>query len=113
MMTSGGASDGAIGGAMKKVLSLSILAAFALGSAPAHAMTPCGKRADFLKTLKDKFQEESRALGMVGKSSVMEIFTSKTGTWTILVTAPEGRSCIIAAGNSWEDVPPVKNLTAL
>jgi hypothetical protein len=98
---------------MLKAFSIGLLAALALGSQPAAAMTPCGPRADFLKTLKDKFQEEGRALGMVGKSSVMEIFTSKAGTWTIMVTAPEGRSCIIAAGNSWEDMPPVKNLTSL
>jgi hypothetical protein len=98
---------------MLKALSIGLLAAFLLGSVPAQAMTPCGARADFLKTLKDKFQEEGHALGMVGKSSVMEIFTSKAGTWTIMVTAPEGRSCIIAAGNSWEDIPPIKNLTSL
>jgi hypothetical protein len=98
---------------MLKFASLSFLGLIALGSVSAEAATACGSRAEFLKTLKNKFQESSRALGIIGKTNVLEVYTSKEGTWTILVTAPEGKSCIIAAGNSWEELPPVKNLTAL
>jgi hypothetical protein len=98
---------------MVKAFCLTLLAGLALGSVSAEAATACGNRAEFLKTLKNKFQENGRALGIIGKTNVLEVFTSKEGTWTILVTAPEGKSCIIAAGNSWEELPEVKNLTAL
>ncbi len=86
----------------------------ALGSSnPAQALGMCGSRADFIKALSDKYQETGKALGIAGQVNLVEVFASKAGTWTILVTTPEGKSCIIAAGNSWEDLPPSKNLTSL
>lgn len=82
-------------------------------SSPAQAVGLCGKRGDFVKALTDKYQESGKALGITGQVNLVEVFASKAGTWTILVTTPEGRTCIIAAGNSWEDLPPAKNLTSL
>ena len=90
------------------------VALIALGSSnPAQAAGMCGKRVDFIKALNDKYQESGKALGIAGQVNLVEIFASKAGTWTILVTTPEGKSCIIAAGNSWEELPPTKNLTSL
>ena len=85
----------------------------ALGSANPAQAAMCGKRVDFIKALNDKYQESGKALGIAGQVNLVEIFASKAGTWTILVTTPEGRTCIIAAGSSWEDLPPTKNLTSL
>jgi len=82
-------------------------------SSQAQAIGMCGSRADFIKALSDKYQETGKALGIAGQVNLVEIFASKAGTWTILVTTPEGKSCIIAAGSSWEDLPPSKNLTSL
>jgi hypothetical protein len=82
-------------------------------SNPAQAIGMCGNRADFIKALSDKYQETGKALGIAGQVNLVEVFASKAGTWTILVTTPEGKSCIIAAGSSWEDLPPSKNLTSL
>jgi hypothetical protein len=93
------------------VASLSFLA---LATAnPAQAQFPCGDRADFIKTLADKYKETSKALGIANQTNLVEIFTSAKGTWTIMVTQPTGKACIIAAGSSWEDLPPTKNLTSL
>lgn len=80
---------------------------------PAQSAGMCGKRVDFIKALNDKYQESGKALGIAGQVNLVEVFASKAGTWTILVTTPEGKTCIIAAGNSWEDLPPSKNLTSL
>ena len=92
------------------VCALSVVVAF---TSPAQATSVCGSRADFVKALTDKFQEQGKALAIAGQSNLLEIYTSKAGTWTILMTSPAGRTCIIAAGNSWEDIPPTKNLTSL
>ena len=90
------------------------VALVALASAsPAQAAGMCGKRVDFIKALNDKYKESGKALGIAGQVNLVEVYTSKAGTWTILVTTPEGKSCIIAAGSSWEDLPPTKNLTSL
>lgn len=71
----------------------------------AHAMGVCGPRADFIKALADKYQESGKAIGIAGQVNLVELFASTAGTWTIIVTSPEGRTCIIAAGTSWEDLP--------
>jgi hypothetical protein len=90
------------------------VALIALGSSnPVQAAGMCGKRVDFIKALNDKYQESGKALGIAGQVNLVEIFASKAGTWTILVTTPEGKSCIIAAGSSWEELPPTKNMTSL
>lgn len=75
------------------------------GARGGHAMGMCGLRADFIRTLADQYQETGKALGIAGQVNLVEVFASKAGTWTILVTTPEGKSCIIAAGSSWEDLP--------
>jgi hypothetical protein len=72
-------------------------------------MGMCGPRADFIEALKSKYSETGKALAIAGQVNLVEVFTSKAGTWTILVTTPEGKSCIIAAGSSWEDLPPKIN----
>ena len=58
-------------------------------------------------------RESGKAIGIAGQVNLVEVFASKAGTWTILFTTPQGKTCIIAAGSSWEDLPPTKNLTAL
>jgi hypothetical protein len=76
---------------------------------PANAATtiPCGKRVDIIKMLSNKFSEEPRAIGIDGNSTLVEIFASKAGTWTIVVTRPNGSSCVVGAGDSWEEMPPM------
>jgi hypothetical protein len=92
------------------VCALGVLVALA---SPAQAAGMCGKRTDFVKALNDKYEEQGRAMAIAGQKNLLEIFTSKSGTWTMLMTTAQGQTCIIAAGNSWEDLPPTKNLTSL
>jgi len=73
---------------------------------PAHAMGMCGTRDDFIRALNDKYSEGPKAMALAGQVNIVEVFTSKVGTWTIIVTTPEGRTCIIAAGSGWADLPP-------
>lgn len=46
----------------------------------------------------------SRGLADLGKGMI-ELLVSPNGSWTILGTNTEGLSCIVAAGDSWHDVP--------
>lgn len=100
---------------MKRLLmTLAVLTCITVALAvDANALGMCGNRADFIRALNDKYQETGKALGIAGQVNLVEIFASKAGTWTILATTPQGKTCIIAAGSSWEDLPPAKNLTAL
>lgn len=72
---------------------------------PASAQSVCGERGKFLEHLGSNYQEGPVAMGLVSDGSVLEVLTSKKGSWTIIVTQPDGKSCVVAAGESWEDVP--------
>jgi hypothetical protein len=72
---------------------------------PASAQSVCGERGKFLEHLGSNYQEGPVAMGLVSNGSVLEVLTSEKGSWTIIVTQPDGKSCVVAAGESWENVP--------
>lgn len=80
--------------------------ALAICTAPlyAFAQDTCGARGDIVKMLAEKYREEPRALAISSHTNLLEVFTSRSGNWTILITKPKGSSCIVAAGQSWEDI---------
>ncbi len=86
------------------------LAALALGIvvAPAHAQngnSPCAPREKMISLLSSKYSEAHTASGLANSSSLVEIWRSEdSATWTILLTRTNGISCIIASGQSWQDI---------
>jgi hypothetical protein len=53
--------------------------------------------------LADRYGETRRALGLAGEAAVMELYASgTTGTWTITMTLPDGRMCLMASGAGYE-----------
>lgn len=74
--------------------------------AQARAAGPvCGPRAQVAERLTRDYGESRRAIGLAGPSAVMEVHASaETGTWTVTVTLPDGRMCLIAAGQGYEQV---------
>ena len=86
-----------------------ILAALALalcGTSLAQAGTPrCAPHADMLSVLAKQYGEAPQAIGLVNGNTVLEVLSSKTGTFTILVTKADGMACILAAGQDFEEVP--------
>ena len=81
-----------------------LAAALAMIAAPALAQqqTPCGDRDEMLAQLKQKFKESPAGFGMTGNGAVMELMTSDNGSWTLILSFPTGRSCLIATGEGWE-----------
>lgn len=66
----------------------------------------CGPRADVLAVLAEKFSETRRGMGLAGPASVVELFASATtGSWTVTVTLPDGRTCLLVSGEGWEVAP--------
>jgi hypothetical protein len=72
----------------------------------AAAPVVCGERQAFTEALKGKFKEERQALGLVATSSVVELYVSPGGSWTVLMTGVDGKSCVLATGHSWESSTP-------
>ncbi|MGC1487338.1 MAG: hypothetical protein WA784_06070 [Albidovulum sp.] len=63
----------------------------------------CAARDAVLARLAETYGETRRSLGVAANSAVVEVFASdQTGTWTITVTAPNGITCLVASGDSFE-----------
>jgi len=72
----------------------------------ASAQNACFERAALLKHLDGKFDEAPVAAGLAANGSVLEVFTSPDGvTWTIVLTQPNGATCVMASGESWMGIP--------
>ncbi|MDA1100825.1 MAG: hypothetical protein O2967_17775 [Proteobacteria bacterium] len=78
--------------------------AAALSQIPAAAV--CGDRSRFLSHLAQTHKETPSAMGVTDSGRVLEVLTSKDGTWTIIVTHPNGITCMVTAGQAWENIEP-------
>ena len=75
------------------------------GVDPANsASNQCTSRTAMVDALARKYREERRGIGIASRAGVMEFYVSHAGTWTVLMTMPNGMSCILAAGRDWEDI---------
>ena len=67
----------------------------------------CAARSQVVERLAARFGETLQSLGMQSAVGLVEIYASPaTGTWTILLTSPDGTSCLLAAGEAWESLAP-------
>lgn len=78
-------------------------AAMVLSLLPAQAQFVCGAHNELVMRLAQAFQEKRIGYGVSGRDAVIEVFVSASGTWTMLVTDVKGQSCIVAAGEGWEN----------
>lgn len=74
----------------------------ATSATPSPAMNFCADRAEMVKSLSDKFNENPTAVGQINGDAVVEVFVSDQGTWTILATGTDGKSCVLSAGEGFE-----------
>ena len=63
----------------------------------------CSEHGELVAHLSEKYQEKQFAFGTIGQIAVMEIFVGDKGSWTVVVTDVAGTSCIVAAGENWEN----------
>ena len=71
-----------------------------------QAQTACGPHADVVKALGSKFHETQSATALTSAGTLLEVLTANDGaTWTIIVSRPDGLSCVVAAGQNWQDRP--------
>lgn len=69
----------------------------------AHAQPRCATHTKLTDYLAKKYKEAQQGFGITNKGkSVLEIYTSERGTWTVLMTNSVGVTCIVAVGHSWE-----------
>ena len=84
-----------------------LLAAPAFSAAPAAAagQPTCDTRDKILRHLGQKYSESPVAMGVANTGGVVELLSSRDGqTWTLLVTMPNGRTCLLAAGEELQNI---------
>ena len=62
----------------------------------------CGSHTDVISALQREYGETRISRGLTNGGAVIEVFASEDGSFSVLLTAPNGTSCMISAGDSWE-----------
>ena len=90
-----------------KFVSLGLASALVFAFSPrAEAVqVQCAKHQQLVGMLSKKYSESPVAMGTVSEERYMQLFISRSGSWTILVTRTDGQACIVAAGQNWEKLP--------
>lgn len=93
----------------KRLIASGLLFGMAATAPPAHAMN-CAERGTVVERLKLHYSEALTAGGLQANSNtttVVEVWTStESGTFTVIITNPQGVSCVVAAGTDWfQQVP--------
>ena len=76
-----------------------------LATQAGFAAGQCAQRDTVLTALTDDYGESRRSMGLAANNGVVEVFASDTsGSWTITLTMPDGLTCLIASGQSFESM---------
>ena len=62
----------------------------------------CGDRAKIIAHLGSDYKEMRSGIGLAASGTVIELFTADSGSWTMLMTAPGGQTCVMGSGEGWE-----------
>ena len=88
----------------KRILTAGLLFGMAATAPPAYASN-CALRTDVVDRLQSKYSESLTAGGLQGTNNVqtmVEVWASeKTGTFTVILTNPQGISCVVATGTDF------------
>jgi hypothetical protein len=95
--------------AMQKFgLVFAMIGSLALATAAQAQMMPslpCHLYTEVARQLGASYDEAPVSLGLQSNGNLLQVFAStKSGTWTIVSTTPNGLACILAAGENWEDL---------
>lgn len=95
------------------LIAVAVVAAIALALVlPAQAQNRitvganCWPRTIIVEHLAEKFNETVVSRGIIKRGNgVLEVLAGKNGSWTALISMPNGISCMVATGRAWENVP--------
>ena len=90
---------------MRIIFSLIAASVLFLSASSANAEQLCAPRDRAVTQLENHFGEmvARRGLAANGKRMI-ELFVSENGSWTVLVSDPNGRSCVMASGENWQGI---------
>ncbi len=99
---------------IKQIFAAGVVIGAVFTSVPAHAAN-CANRDLVVERLQSKYDESFAAGGLQSsrtKQGLVEVWAShKTGTFTVMLTTPEGMTCVLATGTDWHQIDPKDNET--
>lgn len=82
-----------------------------LGTQPAEAgqrKTLCMPREKAAAILGKRYKERPVGMGLASNGTVLELYHREDGaSWTMIMTRPDGMSCVMATGKSWNSFAEV------
>jgi hypothetical protein len=88
---------------MKALITTAVLT---LTATAVEAQQLCLLRDSAVSQLEEQYSERVLGRGLAqGGKAMVELFVGKTGSWTVVVTDTEGRSCVVSSGDGWTPVP--------
>ena len=91
---------------MRRLSAVSFIAAAFIPVA-ATAQQQCADRNVVTERLTANYGESFAGGGLRNSESIFEVWMSEeSGTWTIIMTTPNGLSCVMAAGTDWRSTLP-------
>ncbi|MEE8188975.1 MAG: hypothetical protein V3T80_07190 [Kiloniellales bacterium] len=90
---------------------VAIAATLLLGAPAAVAQSQqCDQRQKVLGHLAQKYHEMPVAVGVTSSGGLVEVLSTGDGdTWTIILSQPNGMSCLVAAGEGWRTLEVDEN----
>lgn len=87
-----------------RITLLLILLACGFIACEAQAQPACLPHAQLVDLLDGRYSEQRIAVGLESNGRLFEVFATDDGsTWTMVVTTPNGASCVVAAGLEWQE----------
>ncbi len=80
-------------------------AALAPSQTAAAEPVACQPHSEALAHFARNYKELPKAAGLTDAGNLIEVLSTSNGsTWSIIITTPNGTSCLVAAGESWQEL---------
>lgn len=83
------------------MLRLALAALLVFPAVASAQQLPCSARERVLSLVIDQRGEERLATGQAARGATIDLFAAESGTWTLVLNLPDGRSCLLANGNGF------------
>ena len=94
---------------MRAILQVAMIAAVAVAfSGPASASPGCDLRDTVLAKFATRHSEAPIVQALAFGGGMIEVLATADGsTWTMVMSFPNGQTCILGAGTDWQPLTPV------
>jgi len=67
----------------------------------------CTTYDEITRQLEQRYAEVPVSLGLSSAGKLVQVFSTEDGaTWTLVLTQPDGTSCVVGAGRYWQTATP-------